>query len=120
MCFLAALFGCVCIRVNLDLAGVRSSWLRLLLLRSKFNVHASFPHAVALGTDLNVHPSNWRWVHCLTLPVETLNALKLSQRPHKWIRYVIGAIIGAEGELSTSDSPDLPNVVDYNVILPAE
>ena len=84
----------------------------------EIQVYASFPHAVALGADLDVHPSNWHWVHCLTLPVETLNTLQFSQRPHKWIRYAIGAIVGAEGDLSLS--PDSLNVVDYNAVLPAE
>ena len=59
-------------------------------------------HAVALGNDLNVDPSNWHWVHCLTLPVETLKTLSFSQRPYKWIRYAIGVVVGAEGHLSFS------------------
>jgi hypothetical protein len=81
-------------------------------------VYASFPRVVVLGPDLNVDPSNWRWVHCLTLPIETFNALQFSQRPYKWIRYTIGVIVGAEGDLSTS--PDSPDVVNYNAGLPAK
>src|SRR5258708_1056736 len=71
---------------------------------------------VALSVDLNVDPSNWRWVHCLTVP--TLNTLQFSQRPYKWIRYAIGVVVGAEVDLSSSS--DSLNVVDYNAGLPAE
>src|SRR5258708_3310588 len=83
--------------------------------RPQIQVHASFPHTVAPDADLNVDPSNRRWVHCLTIPLETLNTLQFSQRPYKWIRYAIGV---AEGDLSSS--PDALNVVDYNAGLPAE
>src|SRR6266567_8591013 len=83
------------------------------------NVHALLPLAVELGADLNLHPDNWCWVHCLTLPLEKLNALQFSQAPYKWIRYAIGVVIGAQGILSLDlDSPD---DVDYNFAdLPAE
>jgi hypothetical protein len=84
----------------------------------QIDVYASLPLAVELGSDLNVDPSNWRWVHCLTIPLETLNALQFSRRPYKWIRYANGIVVGAEGNLSSS--PDLPNAVDYNAGLPAE
>jgi hypothetical protein len=84
----------------------------------EIQVYASFPRAVALGADLNVDPTNWRWVHCLTLPLKTLTALQFSQRPYKWIRYAIGVVTGAEGDLSSS--PNSPNVVDYNAGLPAD
>ena len=84
----------------------------------EIQVYASFPRAVALDTDLNVDSSNWHWVHCLTLPLETLKALNFSQRPYKWIRYAIGVVVGAEGDLSFSrDSLD---VVEYNAGLPTE
>ncbi len=86
--------------------------------RPQTQVHASFPYTVALGVDLNVDPSNWRWVHCLTVPLETLNTLQFSQRPYKWIRYAIGVVVGAEVDLSSSS--DSLNVVDYNAGLPAE
>ena len=81
-------------------------------------VYASFPHLVALGPDLNVEPSNWHWIHCLTLPIETVNALQFSHRPYKWIRYAIGVVVGAEGDLLTS--PDSPDFVNYNADFPAE
>ena len=73
---------------------------------------------MALGTDLNVDPSNWHWVHCLTISLETFNTLQFSQRPYGWIRYAIRVIIGAEGDLSSSSNS--LNVVDYNAGLPAE
>ena len=84
----------------------------------EIQVYALLPHAVSLVGGLDVDPSNWHWVHCLTLPVETVNALQFSQRPYKWIRYATGAIVGAEGHLSSR--PDSLNVVDYNAVLPAE
>ena len=84
----------------------------------QINVYACFPLAVEPGSDLNVDPSNWCWVHCLTIPLETLNTLQFSQRPYKWIRYAIGIVVGAEGHLSSSSN--FPNTVDYNAGLPAE
>ena len=73
---------------------------------------------MTLGADLNIDPTNWHWLHCLTVPLETFNTLQVSQRPYKWIRYAIGVVVGAEGDLSCS--PDSSNVVDYNAGLPAE
>ncbi len=86
----------------------------------QIDVYASLPLTVALGTDLDLSATNWRWVPCLTLPLEKLNALPghLSQRPYKWICYAIGVVVGAEGVLSTSR--DSLNVVDYDVAPPAE
>ncbi|KAF8954832.1 hypothetical protein BDZ97DRAFT_1942203 [Flammula alnicola] len=85
----------------------------------QIDVYASLPLNVALGPDLFLESTNWRSVHCLTLPLGKLNALQFSQRlAYKWIRYAIGVVVGAEGHLSTS--PDSLNVVDYNAVLPAE
>ncbi|KAH9027283.1 hypothetical protein EDB84DRAFT_1608777 [Lactarius hengduanensis] len=80
-------------------------------------VYALLPLKVVHDADLNLCPSNWEWVHCLTFPLEMLVALHFSHRPFKWVQYAIGVIIGAHGDLSTS--PDLPNdSVDYNANLP--
>jgi len=84
----------------------------------EIQVYATFPHPVALGTDLNVDPSNWHWVHCLTLPVETLKTLNFSQQPYKWIRYATGVVVGAEGHLSFSHN--LPDVLEYDDDLPVD
>jgi hypothetical protein len=84
----------------------------------QINVHTSLPLTVAPGGDLNVDSINWCWVHCLTLPLETLNTLHFSQRSYKWICYIIGVVIGAEGALCIS--PDLPITVDYNAALPIQ
>jgi len=84
----------------------------------EIRVYAMFPRKVILDADLDLDPSNWRWIHCLTLPVQKLNALQFSQRPYKWIRYATGVVVGAEGDLSSS--PHFLNVVDYNANLPAE
>jgi hypothetical protein len=83
----------------------------------EIQVYASLPHAVALG-NLDVDPPNWHWVHCLTLPVETLKTLSFSQRPYKWIRYAIGVVVGAEGHLSFSH--DSPDPLEYDVDLPVD
>ncbi len=80
-------------------------------------VYASLPLKVVHNTDLDLCPSNWHWVHCLTLPLTMLNELQFSHRPYKWLRYAIGVAIGAHGDLSPS--PNSPNdVVDYNANLP--
>jgi hypothetical protein len=73
---------------------------------------------VAPNEDIDVHPANWDWVHCLTVPVETLNKLQLSERPYKWIRYAIGVVVGAEGDLCTT--PESTSVVDYDAVLPTQ
>ena len=79
----------------------------------QINVHTSLPRTVAPGGDIDVDLNNWQWTHCLTFPLETLNALHDSQRSYKWIRYAIGVVVGTEGILSAS--PDLPaNAVDYD------
>ncbi len=68
---------------------------------------------MVIGADLDIDPTNWHWVHCLTVPLETLN--HFSPRPYKWIRYAIGVVVGAEGGLSSS--PGSSNLVDYNADL---
>jgi hypothetical protein len=76
---------------------------------------------VAYGADIDLHPSNWEWVPCLTLPITKLNSLQLSKRPYKWIRYAIGVVIGAQGDLSMSSGLSESNnvqLVDYNAALP--
>jgi hypothetical protein len=40
-----------------------------------------------------------------------------SHKPYKWIRYAIGVVVGAEGDLSTS--PDSFVSVDVDAVLPA-
>ena len=84
----------------------------------QIQVYASFPHAVALDANLDMNPTNWRWLHCLTFPFKTLNELQFSHRPYKWIRYTIGAVTGAQGDLSLNQ--DSPDVIDYDVCLPQE
>ncbi|KAH9026840.1 hypothetical protein EDB85DRAFT_1978191 [Lactarius pseudohatsudake] len=80
-------------------------------------VYALLPLKVVHDADLDLCPSNWEWVHYLTLPLDTLAALHFSHRPFKWIRYAIGVVTGAHGDLSTS--PDSPyDGVDYNANLP--
>ncbi|KAH9042884.1 hypothetical protein EDB83DRAFT_2507548 [Lactarius deliciosus] len=80
-------------------------------------VNASFPRKVVQGADLDLRPSNWNWVQCLTLPLEMLQTQQFSHRPYKWIQYAIGVVIGAFGNLYTT--PDLSGVVDYNADPPA-
>ena len=93
----------------------------ILTTDPQINVHVSLPRAVESGGSTDVNPSNWRWIHCLTLllqTVQTLNTLHASQKPYKWIRYAIGVVTGAEGIFCTS--PDLQTVVDDNADLPAD
>ncbi|KAH9178298.1 hypothetical protein EDB89DRAFT_1930467 [Lactarius sanguifluus] len=82
-------------------------------------VNASFPRKVVQGADLDLRPSNWNWVHCLTLPLEMLQTQQFSHRPYKWIRYAIGVVVGARGDLSTTPDPS-GVVVDYDADLPAD
>jgi len=104
--------------VTLRLAGLeRHPFLIMAAAPPEIRVYASFPSVVE-SADINVDPTNWRWVHCLILPLETLNARQFSPRPYKWIRYAIGVVVGAEGDLSSS--PDSPNVVDCNAGVPQD
>lgn len=93
--------------------------------QAQITVYASLPRIVTHGADIDLHPSNWEWVPCLTLPVMKLNSLHLSQRPYKWIRYAIGVVIGAQGDLSTGPGvpetePNNVQLVDYNAALPTK
>ena len=70
------------------------------------NVYAQLPLVVDSG-KIDLSTSNWPWVHCLTLPLETFNALHLSRRPYRWILFAIGVVIGARGELSAGANSNL-------------
>jgi hypothetical protein len=68
-------------------------------------VHAQLP---ITEDELNIDPRNWEWHLCLAFPVDKLEALQFTSKPYKWIRYAIGVVIGARGELSTDrDSVDI-------------
>jgi len=73
----------------------------------RINVYALLPLVVEPGADLDLNPTNWSWVHCLTLPLETLNAVHLSRRPYRWILYAIGVVVGARGVLSTAPNSNV-------------
>jgi hypothetical protein len=42
----------------------------------RINVYALLPLVVEPGSDFDLSPTNWSWVHCLTLRLETLNAVQ--------------------------------------------
>jgi hypothetical protein len=46
-------------------------------------IYALLPLKVVHSANRDLHPSSWDWVHCLSLPLEKLNALQFSQRPYK-------------------------------------
>ncbi|KAF8889519.1 hypothetical protein CPB84DRAFT_1837553 [Gymnopilus junonius] len=89
--------------------AVNSSWLE---------IYAEFPLVVELDGELNLNAGKCQWVQFLALPLERLQVLRFSSRPYKWIRYAIGIIVGAEGDLSFSTN-SLDNV-DYNAGLPTD
>ncbi|KAF8911439.1 hypothetical protein CPB84DRAFT_916297 [Gymnopilus junonius] len=77
-----------------------------------------FPHL-----HLHLHRSRRQQLAlgpCLTLPLETLTELQFSRKPFKWIRYVMGAILGAQGDLSNSSSCDSYDAIDHDAALPSE
>ncbi|KAF8886439.1 hypothetical protein CPB84DRAFT_1837807 [Gymnopilus junonius] len=84
----------------------------------RIDVYAQLPLNISLEPDVNidVDPRNWRWIHCLTFPIPSLDSLQFTPRPYKWIRYAIGAVIGAQGFLSTRQ--ELVEAVNYNAALP--
>ncbi|KAH9013296.1 hypothetical protein EDB84DRAFT_1405364 [Lactarius hengduanensis] len=85
----------------------------------RIHVYSKLPCSVAPAGP-QIRRTNWHWIHCLTFTLEQLNQLpgNLHQWPYKWIRFAIGVVVGAEGELSTT--LDAHNVVDYNAVPPAE
>ena len=45
----------------------------------QINVYASLPQNVILDTGNSLRRTDWSWVHCLSLPIEGLNELRLSR-----------------------------------------
>lgn len=82
----------------------------------QIRVHAFLPRSVVLDGHLDLRQSNWHWVHSLTIPLETLSRLHLSERPFKWIRYAIGVVVGAEGDLFSTRRSTM--ALDYDTLLP--
>jgi hypothetical protein len=105
------------VNVELGTATIKQSFIMAVASHS-IDVYALLPDKVATGPELDVNPTNWRWVHCLTLPLDTLNTLQFSRRLYPWIRYAIGVVVGAEGVLSTT--PDSLSAVDEDNIPPTE
>lgn len=58
---------------------------------------ASFPDKVDIPLDLTA--ANWKWISVLTIPINELLRLNFSLKPYKWIRFAIGVVIGAKGDL---------------------
>ncbi|KAI0289830.1 hypothetical protein BC826DRAFT_970734 [Russula brevipes] len=77
----------------------------------------TFPKDVVPHLEVNLGTSNWEWEECLAFPVSKLSNLQFSSKPYKWIRYAIGVVVGARGDLCTER--DLPNPIpiDYNSVL---
>jgi len=86
----------------------------MVKLAAIISVHAQLPKNVMPNTEVDLDPTNWEWKETLAFPVSRLNDLGFSSKPYKWIRYAIGIVIGARGELCTER--DLPNPVpiDYD------
>jgi len=68
------------------------------------SVHAQFPQNVVPNIEHDLDPTNWEWEKCLAFPVSTLNDLRFSLKPYKWIRYATGIVMGAHGELCTANA----------------
>lgn len=86
-------------------------------------VHALFPRPTSPGinltsVDIETDAVDWRWIHCLTIPLETYNYFQWSRKPFKWIRFAIGVVIGAQGHLSSTRDAAAP--VNYDDGLPTE
>ncbi|KAF9477986.1 hypothetical protein BDN70DRAFT_933760 [Pholiota conissans] len=84
---------------------------------STISIYASFPNKSFLPRNAALDDiTNWSWLHCLTIPLETPN--QYSRYPYKWLRFCIGSVVGAEGDISTTTDPS--DIVDYDAALPAE
>lgn len=76
---------------------------------SEIVVYASFPNEIH-SQVVNLDPSNWTWFPCIQISAE--NVLHFSSRPHAWLRYAIGAVVGAQGDLAATNT-QLYTPVDY-------
>ena len=96
--------GVVELHLPVNIGRPVTSWPRL-----SASLVAMFP----LNGSTDPELSSWHWVHCLTFPPDTLNRLQFTPKPHKWIRYATGVVVGAQGGLSFSRDP-LHDVMEYN------
>ena len=82
-------------------------------------VYAPFPQPKSPGI-IETDAVDWRWIHCLTIPLESYHHFQWSGKPFKWIHFVIGVVIGvvigAQGHLSLT--PDALVPVNYDDGLP--
>ena len=90
-------------------------------LSPKIEIYASLPLSVAHDGILDVHPDNWEWMHCLTIPLNS-PILDISYKPFKWLRFAIGVVLGTQGDLGLYPDPGPPDAVpvEYDAALPAE
>ena len=75
-----------------------------------FSVHCQLPEDIE-PDNLNLDQNNWKWNKVLEFPADKLEELRLL-KPYKWIRFAIGIVVGAHGELRRE--PDLSNSVPIN------
>ncbi len=61
------------------------------MAHGEIHVYASLPLVVSSGVDISLTADNWYWVNYFTFPLETFNALQLSSKLYKWIRYAMEA-----------------------------
>ncbi|GBE87601.1 hypothetical protein SCP_1102780 [Sparassis crispa] len=61
--------------------------------------------------DVRVRELEWEWVRCLKIQKACI--LEFSPKPYKWIRFITGVILGAEGILCATDNADAIEI-DYD------
>ncbi|KAF9498838.1 hypothetical protein BDN71DRAFT_1442797 [Pleurotus eryngii] len=76
---------------------------------SEIVVYASFPNEIH-SKAVNLDPSNWTWSPCIQISADRV--LHFSSRPYAWLRYAIGAIVGAHGHLAITNTQSY-TPVDY-------
>ncbi|KAL6297957.1 hypothetical protein BKA93DRAFT_813180 [Sparassis latifolia] len=61
--------------------------------------------------DAGVGELEWEWVRCLKIQKACI--LEFSPKPYKWIRFITGVVLGAEGILCATDNADALEI-DYD------
>lgn len=82
-------------------------------------VYAQLPNDVSQEALTLNDNDNWMWTPILEFPIDKLNALRLSNKPYKWLRYATGVVLGVVGDLRQGEDMACELVAYEGDTLPA-